>query len=168
MRIGPISAIVGGWVPLFLLGCAPGEGLPEGATIFSGPSAESIFEQCSRRSPERGEGAWQPAPDHVRRFESRLAAELPRRIDGLRDLWPAARERLQGFPSGYRREYVGIVRSGRRYLYGNFVPLDALEPFDSAVEEGPASVCDGGPVFFGAEYDAASDAVTHLDFNVAI
>ena len=31
--------------------------------------------------------------------------------------------------------------------------------------EGPTDVCDGGPVFFGAEYDTNSKTITHWAFN---
>lgn len=117
--------------------------LPEGALILDGPEASQIFDQCSRSVPEPGTGFWRPSAQNVLAFEAALPAELNMRMPG----------RWTGFPHGWSRRYVGIVRDQRRYIYASFSPG----------EQG--DVCDGGPAFFGAEFDVERAAITHLDFN---
>jgi len=64
----------------------------------------------------------------------------------------------------WQREFIGIIRNGRFILYGNYLPADVT------VDPGhlPTGVCDGGPVFFGVEYDVDTGAITHLAFNGAM
>ena len=71
---------------------------------------------------------------------------------------------LEGAPKGWIRQYVGIVRGGKRFLYGNFAP-GWIEQYTPERRERPITLCDGGPSFFGAEYDVEMDAISHLAFN---
>jgi hypothetical protein len=73
-------------------------------------------------------------------------------------------------PRGWRRQYVGIVRQGRRFIYGNYF---RHEPSQDAIfgddwRRESTRVCDGGPVFFGVEYDVEAQRFTHIAFNGAI
>ena len=79
---------------------------------------------------------------------------------------PQAREvNFSNLLSNWKRQYVGIVRGGRRYIYGNYFPADGPNHFNAMWREEPMVVCDGGPRFFGAEFDVAAKRITHLDFN---
>ena len=72
-------------------------------------------------------------------------------------------------PDGWRRQYVGIVRGGRLFIYGNFIPSGPEPgwlPGDFALT--PALICDGGPPFFGVEYDVEARRFTHIAFNGAL
>lgn len=69
--------------------------------------------------------------------------------------------KFSDIPVGYHRQYVGVVRDGRRFIYGNFAPRD-LEP---GVLNRPIIVCDGGPQFFGVEYEPATERFTLVSFN---
>lgn len=142
--------------------CTSKPDLPPGIQIVAGSEAEQMLKQCSRDAPENGDGVWQPTLSDVRQFELQLKAELPRQIDGVSWALPSDRDRLQKFPAGFWREYVGITRQGRQYIYGNFGPVVAV---DAAPMKGPTMICDGGPVFFGAEFDTYSHSVSHLAFN---
>ena len=73
-------------------------------------------------------------------------------------------------PQGWRRQYVGLVRGGRRFLYGNFYPRSADEYRQDPDQwrREPVMVCDGGPAFFGVEYDVESGRFTHFGFNAII
>jgi hypothetical protein len=58
-----------------------------------------------------------------------------------------------GFPERWGRRYVGIIRGGKRFVYGDYFPA------------GIGDVCDGGARFFGAEYDFQTKTISHLAFN---
>ncbi len=110
-----------------------------------------MLRQCSRDTPPPGESGWAPARADVAAFEARLPAALPAAVPH-RD-W-------SGFPGKWHGQYVGIVRKGRRVIYGNFVP-GGLPPGRGR----PIIICDGGPSVVGAEYDMADKRITHLAFN---
>ena len=146
---------------LSIAACTPaGAALPADAVVLPETMARSLLGQCSRQSPEVGEATWQPAEADILALEAALPAALraqPPRAGG---------EDLARVPQGWRRQYVGIVRAGRRFVYGNFVPIDATshgEP-DRWRRE-PIIVCDGGPAFFGVEYDVQGRGITHLAYN---
>ncbi|MBC6981350.1 hypothetical protein [Caulobacter sp. 17J80-11] len=58
---------------------------------------------------------------------------------------------------------VVAMRDGRRYVYANFFPPNASDADDWRTR--PIMVCDGGPWFFGAEYDVTAGRITQLAFN---
>ena len=129
--------------------------LPHGAFVLASDRAASMLEQCSRSVPAAGEAGWTPGAADIGALEALLPARLSdKRPD--RD-W-------SGFPDRWIRQYVGIVRGGRRYIYGNFVPADVADEAPGADREA-IIICDGGPAFFGAEYDVSARAITHLAFN---
>jgi hypothetical protein len=72
------------------------------------------------------------------------------------------------FPGAWLGQYVGLIRGGRRYIYGNFVPGSTRESYatlGSRDESRALTVCDGGPAFFGADYDVEARGISHLAFN---
>ncbi len=146
-----------------LVGAAPPQS--EDYTILSPDKAAGLLKQCSRATPKPGESGWTPGKDDIARLEARipgflaLAAEL--------SSWDAtSRSELKDAPRGWIRQYVGIVRGGRRFIYGNFLP--AKQGDWGAWRSEPMIVCDGGPVFFGLEYDVEKDRITDLAFNGSI
>ena len=66
-------------------------------------------------------------------------------------------------PNGLARQYVGVVRDGRRFIYGNFFPRGMYS--DNRWRESLIVICDGGPDFFGIEYDVERKEFSHLAFN---
>ncbi len=132
---------------LLIAACSPaGAALPAEATILPGSMARSLLGQCSRSTPPLGESAWQPGEAEILALEAALPAALraqsPR--SGGADLARA--------PHGWRRQYVGIVRDGRRFVYGSFFPTDSSRHGDpDRWRREPMIVCDGGPAFFGVE-----------------
>ena len=129
--------------------------MPAGAYVLAGDKIASMLEQCSRQTPEVGEGSWTPGAADIRALEALLPAALAKR-------WPD--RDWSGFPDKWARQYVGILRGGRRLLYGNFVPRDVAGEAPG-VEHEAIIICDGGPSFFGAEYDVSGGTITHLAFN---
>ena len=60
-----------------------------------------------------------------------------------------------------------MIRDGRRFIYGNFFPIEeGIGQFDWRTK--PTRICDGGPVFFGVEFDVAAQRFTRIDFNGSI
>jgi hypothetical protein len=136
----------------------PGDqSLPAEAAILPDAAVPALLQQCSRSAPEAGEGTWQPTAADIAALEAALPAALAER----------ARPETANAPQGWRRQYGGIVRGGRRFIYGNFTPqgpnLDGPDPtrWRTSVQ----IVCDGGPSFFGVEYDVEARRFTHLAFN---
>lgn len=155
------------WFPVLLLlgGCGDVSTLPEGAIVVPGSAVEKMLNQCSRDAPAQGEATWQPTAPDVREFEAALVSDLPVQSSQVSWMAPSDREKLSRFPIGFERQYVGIIRKGKRYVYGDIGPKNEMSDFIRQTEEGPIITCDGGPVYFGAEYDVAAKRFTHWGFN---
>jgi len=136
------------------LAATPAPRLPAGAYVLPAAKITEMLRQCSRGAPAPGEGSWRPDAASIIALERSLPAAL-RAHDRDHD-W-------SGFPQKWARQYVGIVRNGRRIIYGNYVPGPLGTGSRAAAEV--FMVCDGGPSFFGAEYDVAAGKITHLAFN---
>ena len=147
------------------MNCSKSPEQPEGVEIVADSDVQQMLNQCSRDAPEKGESTWQPAASDVREFEAKLAVQLPHQLKKLNWLSRGEEDQLDKFPDGFWREYVGIVRDGRRYIYGNFGPVFDSDLTAGAAMEGPTDICDGGPRFFGAEYEIDSEIITHWGFN---
>src|SRR4030095_16620235 len=112
---------------LVLLACADSQGadatdvpLPADAVVLPGSQANLALQQCSRGTPARGESTWQPSSADIAALEAALPAALATQHRTGAPDWSRA-------PQGWRRQYVGLVRGGRRFLYGNFYPRSADE-----------------------------------------
>ncbi len=135
--------------------------LPPHAVVLPAEAVQPMLRQCSRATPSPGESAWQPEAMDIVGFEAALPAALAeRRRTAETPDWANDR-------NGWRRQYVGYVRDGRRFIYGNFYPRGVSdgEPGNERWHREPIVICDGGPAFFGAEYDVEAGRITHLDFN---
>lgn len=156
-----------GWpsVLLLLTGCGSAHELPEGVKVIPGNYVDEMLNQCSRSAPKKGEDTWMPSASDLQEFEVEVSAKLPSQLDRISRLMPTEREELSGFPSDFHREYIGIVRNGKKYIYGSFGPKHLLVGPDFDAGDGPTRVCDGGPVFFGAEYEVHSKSIAHWGFN---
>lgn len=136
--------------------------LATSVAIMPGTAVPEMLHQCSRPVPVAGAGRWRPDAAAIARLEAALPAALG--ADPLGRTLPVAR----GLSSAWGRQYVGFIRGGRRYLYGNFFPVDMIGEYrENGVDwrKRPVVVCDGGPSMFGVEMDAATGHITHLAFN---
>jgi hypothetical protein len=151
-------------LPLLGGGSAGAHWIPDIA-ILPESSIPAMLLQCSRSTPTAGERGWQPTADDIVTLEQALPT-------ALRDQPETQGPRHSGgpdwsrVPDGWRRQYVGIVRGGRLFVYGNFIP-NAAEPRGAPDDFAltPILVCDGGPAFFGVEYDVEARRFTHIAFN---
>jgi len=130
---------------------------PARATVLTGTAARDVLHQCSRSTPEAGTSFFAPAPVEIDRLDRAVSSSRVRRL-------PPGAGTLRTLKTTYAVEVVGIVRSGQRFVYGNYYPLSMQDGVKSAPGTATA-VCDGGPRFFGAEIDAVSGHITHMDFN---
>jgi hypothetical protein len=143
---------------------------PDSAVVMPAESAAAFratfHKWCSRSGPAMT-GHWTPDPETIRDLEGPLAVELERALaqevkDASRR--PAANE--------YYRQYIGIQIGRRRVVYINGFHERHLELVAGAT---PASasdwttrlvnVCDGGSLYFGAEYEPATRRVSNIYFN---
>jgi hypothetical protein len=148
-------------VTAFLLLCSCGSFHREqtNRVILPPSDAPELLKQCSRDTPAMG-GTWEPAEADV----DQLEAVLPGRVAAL----PQAHDvDFSHLLQKWHRQYAGIERGGRRYIYGNFFPVDQMNELANW-RKGPLDVCDGGPWFFGVEYDVAAKRVTRIDFNGSV
>src|SRR5205085_12171176 len=115
-----------------------------GAVILGDAARTTLLQQCSRSSPESGEGGWRPSAADVVMLEAATVEALRARRAGHDPDWSR-------FPMDWQRQYVGIVRGGRRFIYGNAYPRDhdRDSPDRARWQREPVVVCDGGPAFFG-------------------
>jgi len=127
--------------------------LPADAVVMAGANAAGLLHPCSRDAPLAVQGTWQPRAQDILAVERVLRQTLVSRPPYGDADWSKA-------PGGWRRQYIGIVRNGRRYIYGNFFP----KRDDRLWRVEPVVYCDGGPKYFGVEYDVASRRIT-LAFN---
>lgn len=133
-------------------------GLPENAYLVPPPLVSSLFQQCSRSAPDFIPSDYQPGPGDITALEAELPGALERSFASSGD----SREQIEFEPSLYVRHYAAYKNDGRNMIYGSFAPLLGSE-FDRGPV--PAMICDGGPIFFGVEYDVVSHQITRISFN---
>ena len=141
--------------------------LPPETTVLGAPEAGFALPACSRTTAGPVEGGWELADSDVAAMESALAPVL-QSLAGKNGYTPGTEtpDPLTYVANDPRwtREVFGIVRGGRRIVYGNYLPA-SVTPNPEFM---PTGVCDGGPVFFGVEYDVDAQAITHIAFNGAL
>lgn len=150
---------------------AMAEGLPKldanAGYLFPASNARSFLQQCSRSVPEHVTGTWLPTRAQILELEARLPAALWNVVSKRESpifLWQHA-------PIG--RQYGGLIVGDRKVIYVNAFPIlrDKLsgDPFPSGDHsKKPVLMCDGGPNFFGVEFDPATNTFEDFEFNGAV
>ena len=136
------------------------------AVVFPESSAGTLLKQCTRRLTPRADQFWVPDAKTIRQLERVLRPALQQALDRqfeARHRKPAAE---------YYRQYGGIVIGGRRVVYVNGFHKLHLQMFNEAYPDRrptwrkqAVNVCDGGSLFFGAEYDVATGTIGTIQFN---
>jgi hypothetical protein len=128
-------------------------------------AVRDVLHQCSRTVPTNVRATWQPRKEQIADLERLLPAALHAATSSFRGSYRSA--------SNFRRQYLGIVSGDQKLIYVNAFSRDSGDPASS----GPATarnfdwhrdavvVCDGGPAFFGVEYDPATKSFDHFEFN---
>jgi hypothetical protein len=97
---------------------------------------------------------WTPGRTDVLKLEKGIESFLKKAAPkGSQDLWTKIPK--------YKRQYIGIMRKGRKVIFVNFF-CDALNMNWKAA---PVVVEDGGDCFFNVLYDPASAAFSDLRIN---
>ena len=150
-------------VLLGLASCGQGglqQATPANRVILPASTAREVLDQCSRAVPSTMDGTWEPTDSDINAME----AILPRVLASH----PEARQvDFSDLLKGWQRQYVGTVRGGKRFVYGNYFPISDTNEMVGWREQ-PMIVCDGGPQFFGAEFDISAKRITRIDFNGSI
>ena len=108
-----------------------------------------LLRQCSRQAPENVKDFFTPETSQVAELEAALGPYLN-----------SVRPALQF--QRYDRQYVGFIKDGRRYIYGNFFTNDIGTPDPRS---GPVIVCDGGEASWGVVYSLDSKTLQDLRIN---
>ena len=140
---------------------------PKDGAVFPEAKARDLLHQCSRGVPGPVEGTWMPSAVQIAELEARLPGALDDVLTKRGDHQKRSRDFL--------RQYGGFIVGGRRLIYMNAFPRFLLgdEKSASAERHRPVpdwrvvveGVCDGGPGFFGVEYDPAMKTFSHFEFN---
>lgn len=138
---------------LAMIAAACGQAENPDSVILPPSMATELLTQCSREAPSASEGTWLPSRADIEALEAALSVTLT----------SIQYEDSSRFPTGWRRQYVGILEDGERVIYGNFFPISTSGlPHDP---HKPVVVCDGGPKYFGVEYDVKARHIMHIAFN---
>lgn len=123
----------------------------ERVSVLDGRNGSDLYRQCSRAAPAAGRTIFRPTPREIDGLERAVISRnrTVRSLDALR--------------SGWRVEVAGTVRNGRRFVYGNFLPV--VEGEKVVPVRRPTIICDGGPRLFGAEMDVRTGRLTHYAGN---
>jgi hypothetical protein len=134
---------------------------PQTRTVLSGDNAMALAHPCSRPAPGPVSAQWTPSADDLEQLEEPLQSML---------IGQLVISGSTAAPADYYRQYAGFIIGGRRVIYANGVnrsvindDANAAPPIDWRTQA--ISVCDGGPVSFGAEYDADTRQLSKFAFN---
>lgn len=133
--------------------------------VFPQDRAGNLLQQCSRGVPGPVEGMWLPGAQQIRELEARLSQALDEAFAQRRD--------RENRPRDFLRQYGGFIVGGRKIIYVNAFPRGLIEDEERYSSGGPKhdwhreakGVCDGGPAFFGVEYDPHTKTFSRFAFN---
>ncbi len=99
---------------------------------------------------------WMPSEDHIVKLEEELPEYLSRNSAQLHSQ-PPVWQRLEA----YQRQYVGIERGGRKFIYGNYFCNGEGTDWRQTWAFG----IDGGDCYFRVEYDLEDEVFIMLEVN---
>ena len=128
------------------------------ATILTGKSALPLFNPCSRNPPAHITGYWTPAVSDIQQLER----DAPTYLKAQKRTTPKMMVK-------HYRQYAGFIQQGRKMIYVNGFqdPEDRGYPSHGHTQwqSEPVVACDGGPSYYGMEYDIQTRQFYHLEFN---
>ncbi|MDR0777517.1 MAG: hypothetical protein LBE81_12920 [Azonexus sp.] len=160
-------------------------------TILEPDHGPALLKQCSRRAPHAAE-FWRPELFQVQELEAGLPALLdssdtdvfisnvtsqPHEI-GIKTKayrWPRdtvsekVGDKLRLPLAEYKRQYIGFIRSGEKFIYGNFYvnrPLpSSLAHLREKIDQTPVIICDGGSSSWGVVYSVEGKTFQDMAIN---
>lgn len=130
----------------------------EGRFVLSPAAGPKLLAQCSRDTPSGATEYWEPSAAEI----AELEVALPRFLASQKQRGA----RIPPLSHSYNRQYVGFVKGGVRFIYGNFYPSDM--PFRKAESTSAIIVCDGGPDFWGIAYRVDTREFEEPQMNGAV
>jgi hypothetical protein len=126
---------------------------PEGRHVMPVSLGKSLLHPCSRSAPTHVTAFWEPTEKEIDDLETRLLPYLTVLAKAGTALPPAEL---------YDRQFVGIVRKGRKLIYVNFFPPGFREndPGHQVID-----ICDGGPRHWGIVFDPKRAVFSELSFS---
>jgi len=121
--------------------------------VFPAKLAKEFGQQCSRASPFGHWSSVAPSKNEIKDVE----AALPRFLTENRGMW-------RGSTPDFRFQYGALERGGKRFIYVNALPI-STEDARQAWRRGAEVVCDGGPQFWGVEWDVRAKKFQNAGFN---
>lgn len=135
---------------------------PSGRFLLARSLGPQLLRQCSSDAPSDAVQFWQPALSDIRNLENALGPFLDQLVKSRATVPPRQHS--------YRRQYVGFVRNGERFIYGNFYPSRVVSDFWRAGDildekRTPVIVCDGRAAFWGIVFRPTTKTFEDLAFN---
>lgn len=130
--------------------------------IFPAAKARELAPQCSRISPGPVTDVWTPANADIDAMEPALAKLLASKLAAVDGGHYAT-------AGDYYRQYAGLVIGGRRIIYAGGVHksavMDNRPEYRDLWRRQAVTICDGGPIVFGVEYNPTTKTFANFAFN---
>ena len=140
---------------IFLAGCNASTS-NERWVVFSERRAEQMEMGSWLTSDAELDGYWTPSAENIQSLEGDLDSFLRQNAKSFNQQPPAGEEL-----NIYKRQYVGLIVSGKQVIYGNFFCTETGVDW----REEWVLVMDGGDCFFQIQFDVASCTFTSLTVN---
>lgn len=145
--------------------------LPVMGVILPEAIGPALLEQCSRATPRTVKGYWTPSDVMIYELETALPQSLG---SAIQDATPTGIPLVE--PQEFYRQYIGIIeQNGRRKIYVNGFHRHHVRRSNPGFAGGQSdtvswrlqavSVCDGGTLYFGVEYDPNRQRFSAVRFN---
>lgn len=121
------------------------------AVVLVGAEARAVFEQCSRAAPVPSAILAGPSSAEIEQLEQVVERHISAEYEANRPSPPNIT---------YARQYVAYQVGHQRMIYGNYYPFSHPPTKGRAVV-----ICDGGPQFWGVEFNPKTGKVQTLAFN---
>jgi len=137
---------------------------PEWGAVLSEEQAKVFWKPrlCNRPAPGPIQEIWIPDVATIRRLEAALGPALQEAIDESN----IAPEKPHA--GDFYRQYAGFVVGGKRIVYINGLHTTTINQEEARSlrwQRQAISPCDGGMMFFGAEYVVETGTVRNIVFN---
>ena len=136
--------------------------------VLSPQEALKTARQCSRLSPTPVTGTWTPSGNEIKALESALPVYF--RAQALEWNGFLTKQRIDPrdgdkLLARYRRQYAGLILGNRKIIYLNAFMSNTFADERFEWRNKAMSVCDGGAIAFGVEFDPATKRFDHFSFN---
>lgn len=131
--------------------------------IFGPESAQTVLTRCTIHRPNFDGASSIPEVNELQEMEQQLQfiMRAVAKYPGVDKNYPLEYGQL---PNEWIRQFVSYYDDDRRMIYGNYGP--ARPENIARLKQSPFDVCDGGPAWFGVEFDVELKKITRISFNI--